>query len=437
MERSRRGRVACALLAVLFLLLPAIARAETALTLTGQVRVRAEGDKKDFDPAASPFQYNDLRTRFGAEAIVDANTHVFVQLQDSRRLGGVSSSGELVSGTTTDGKNVDVHQAYLLIERLGIEGLGLQAGRFEMELGNGRVFGMNDWSNVTRSWEGASLGYKTEPARVTAYVLKRLEPSAKKGTRDYDLFGLNCRFERPALEVFGFYERNNELAGGTGDLADLNLLDRIDLGAYHKRAYGPADVEANVVYQTGKQAAAGPAEQDVSAYLATAEVGYKFRAPQKPRVALGVDYSSGDSDLGDDTYEAYSGLYARTHRFRGSMDYLGAYGPEGLLDVMARASMEPASGWTVKADAHLFQTAVDYLDFEGEETKSVGYEIDVTASTTRVAGVKIEGGAGVFLPSESFANVYWKTNKIPAADETDPGLWGYLMMTAGFGKQIE
>jgi hypothetical protein len=80
---------------------------------------------------------------------------------------------------------------------------------------------------------------------------------------------------------------------------------------------------------------------------------------------------------------------------------------------------------------------VDYVDWEGEETKSGGIELDLTATTTKVAGVKIDGGASVFFPSDSFAHEYWEANKLPAADETDPGLWAYLMLTAGFGETIK
>jgi hypothetical protein len=414
--------------------MPASVLAETKISVSGQMRVRAEADKKNFDPAASPFQFNDLRTRLGIEAVVESNTHLFIQFQDSRRLGGVNASSDLLSGTTADAKNVDIHQAYLLVDRLGLEGLALQAGRFEMEIGNGRVFGSNDWSNVGRTWEGASLAYALPAARIHTYSLKRLEPSAKKGTRDFDIFGINCKLPGPALDLFGFYERDAALAGGTGNLHDLNLLDRFDFGLYHKRSYGSADLEMNAVYQAGEQAAASPIRsQDISAYLATAEVGYALPTARKARLALGIDYASGDSDPADDTYGAYSGLYGRTHRFRGFMDYFGAYRPEGLMDLMTRASVEPCSGWTLKADAHYFRTAAPYTDFEGKETQSVGVEIDVVASTSRVAGVRVEGGASVFLPSKSFANEIYKLRD---PEKTDPGFWAYLMLTAGFGKDL-
>ncbi|MBM3319953.1 MAG: alginate export family protein [Candidatus Eisenbacteria bacterium] len=433
MSKRRSAFFALWILAGISVLLPATVLAETKLTVSGQVRVRSELDKKSFEPAASPLQFNDLRARLGIEAVVDANTHVFVQFQDSRRLGGVSAAGEYMSGTTNDAKNVDLHQGYLLVDRLGVDGLGMQAGRYEINLGNQRVFGANDWSNVGRTWEGFSLSYKAAPAKVTAHALKVLEPSAKKGVRDFDIVGLYGQIPETGLDLFGFYERNAERIQG-GDDPDLNLLDRFNVGGYYKKSYGLADVEANAVYQFGDQGLKSPVmEQDISAYLVTAEVGYARDCPHKPRIALGIDYASGDKDPNDDTYGAYVGPYATVHRIRGYMDYFRVDKPEGLADLMLRLSMEPAPGWTLKADGHYFMAAADYEDYQKEMTKDVGFEVDLTATTTKIAGLKAEGGFSVFFPSKSFANEIYKLRD---PEKTDPGVWAYLMLTAGFGKDL-
>jgi hypothetical protein len=434
MRRNRSKLATAGILALLCLLIPMSVLAETKLTVSGQVRARAEMDKKSFEPASSPYQWNDLRSRLGMEAVLEGNTHVFVQIQDSRRLGGVSAAGDNTSGTTNDAKNVDLHQGYILVDRLGVDGLGLQAGRYEISLGNQRVFGLNDWSNVARVWEGFSLSYKVAPAKVTAYALKVLEPSAKKGVRDFDVVGLYAQCPETGLDLFGFYERNAERVG-KGDDPGINLLDRFDVGGYYKKAYGQIDVEANGVYQFGNQGLKSSAtEQDISAYLATAEVGYKGTCRFKTRLALGIDYASGDKDPGDDTYGAYTGSYAATHRFRGYMEYFRNYNPEGLMDLMARLSMEPAPGWTLKADGHYFMTAVDYVDYQNEETKDGGIEVDLTATTTKIAGLKVDGGVSAFFPSKSFANEIYNLRD---PEKTDPGLWAYLMLTAGFGEQIK
>ncbi|MFH1681024.1 MAG: alginate export family protein [Candidatus Eisenbacteria bacterium] len=410
------------------LLLASPATAETRLTISGQVRVRAEGEKKSFDPSASVLQHTDLRTRIGVGAEIESNTHLFVQMQDSRRLGGLASSGEPASGTLADGESVDLHQAFVRVDRLGLAGLGFRAGRFEVDLGNQRVFGSVGWHNAGRSWEGGSLWYETEPVRVTAHAWKRFEPGAAKRSGDFDVFGLYAELPSAGSDLFVFRERDAEKAGGSIG-PGVNLLDRWDAGVYHGRAYGPVRVDVNGVYQFGDRAlVAGEEarEQDISAFLAAGEIGWRIPGPRKIDLALGADFASGDSDPAGGTYQAYDNLYYTGHKFRGFMDYFVPSRTEGLLDLLGRLSIEPCSGWTFKTDLHYFQTAQDYSDFRGEQTRALGYELDLTLTTTRVAGVRIDGGASLFLPSESFAG----------ADESDPGLWAYAMVTAGFGEEI-
>ena len=106
----RRGILATAWI---FLILTGVTSvgADTDLDITGQIRFRSELDKKSFDEEARTLEYSDLRTRVNLEAIKDGNARVFIQLQDSRRLGGQTADGDDLSGTLNDGKNVDLHQA--------------------------------------------------------------------------------------------------------------------------------------------------------------------------------------------------------------------------------------------------------------------------------------------------------------------------------------
>jgi len=413
-------------IAFLLLLLWALpAGADTKIEVSGQVRARAEVDKRSFDTDAPKLQYTDLRTRLGMQATLHSNTSAFVQLQDSRRLGGTNGDGLAASGTLNGGDNVDIHQAYLHIRQLGAEGLGLRLGRYELNLGNQRVFGSVGWHNVGRSWEGASLWYRCSFAKTTGYWLKRAERNDPGGNQDFDVVGLYAEIPRAGVHLFGFYEYDAEEVAGS----DINSLDRADLGLYLKRSYGGADFEANGVFQTGKQGIPSGdvvCDQDISAFLVTAELGYQFSCERHTRFAAGVDYASGDSDPADDTHETYDNLYYTGHKFRGYMDYFLSSNTEGLIDLMGRVSMDPSPGWTLKADVHYFRTAQEYTDFEGEETSAVGWEVDCTVGTTRVAGVQIEGGASLFLPSDSYAGFA----------DGDPGFWGYIMMTTGFQEEL-
>ncbi|RKZ99299.1 MAG: hypothetical protein DRQ47_11295, partial [Gammaproteobacteria bacterium] len=82
-------------------------------------------------------------------------------------------------------------------------------------------------------------------------------------------------------------------------------------------------------------------------------------------------------------------------------------------------------GWKLNADVHYFKTHKEYTDFNDEQTSSVGTEIDLTITTTRLASVKIDGGLAAFMPNDSFAR----------RSDAKTGLWGYIMVTGNFGEK--
>lgn len=397
-------------------------QAGETVTFTGQIRARGELDGKAFDPEAGTRQYTDLRTRLAARATLHENTHAFIQLQDSRRLGGSGPTGSETSGTLTHDANVDVHQAYIEIDRI-VHRLGLQVGRFEVNLGNERVFGAVGWHNVGRSWEGLRTVLHGDQVRLDGFWLKRLERDDPEENRDFDIVGIQAHLVKPAVDVFAFFENDAKLShsGGPGS------LERFDLGAYLSRRTGNVEVTSNLVYQAGNQefgtVASGRASDDertISALLATLEVGVFLGTTS--RLAAGLDYASGDDDPLDDTLGAYDNLYYTGHKFRGAMDYFLGSRTEGLVDAMARGRTQLATGWTGSLDLHWFRSAVDYVDFEGNETSDIGVEIDAAAATTRVPGAKIDMGASAFFPSDSFAG----------RAGADPGLWVYTSVTCDF-----
>ncbi|MFZ5979552.1 MAG: alginate export family protein [Candidatus Zixiibacteriota bacterium] len=394
-------------------------RSATELELSGQVRVRAEWDDREFDPELKWKQYNLLRTRLGLKAVIEDNTEVFAQFQDSRTFGDTTFAGQAASGGLNDGKNVDMHQAYLKINRLGSDDLSLQAGRFELNFGNQRVFGAVDWHNVGRAWEGMLTRFEFSNIVANGFVLKNLEVNADDGNRDFDIYGLYANFEGYNLDLFFFYENDANVSY----VADVRDLKRYNIGLYYKRQCYQLDFELNGVYQFGTRALRQPAtynELDIAAFMFTFEAGYKFEGDAGVRLAAGVDYCSGDDDPLDRDFKAYSNAYYTGHKFRGYMDYFIQSDTAGLMDLMIRAKMAPAKDWVLNGDFHYFTRTADYVDFNYDETKDVGMEIDLTLSTTSVAGVVIDAGASLFLPKEAFAGM----------EDPDPGFWFYAALTA-------
>ncbi len=398
--------------------------AETQTNITGQIRLRDEYNKRQFDPDNNHMQtFSELRTRVRVEAIVDSNSHAVVQFQDSRELGGQNAWGQRVSGTTNDDEGVGVHQAYVQVDRIGVDGLGAKAGRFEFKLGNERVFGPVGWNNVGRAWEGGQFWFDHEKFKFTAFGLKAIENNNAYDNQDFDIFGGQFSLKAFDWDVFGFYEYN---ADTTNLYYGIRRLERFNIGTYYYRMYRNFDFTGNFNYQAGKIPAADyPLSQsklDIRAFMLTAEAGYTLEGTANARFAVGIDYSSGDDDPTDSTYHTYDNAYYTGHKFRGAMDYFVNSETAGLVDFMLRGHVDPAPMWTIAADIHFFSTAKDYADYLGNMTKDVGTEVDLSVTTSVVQGIHFTAGASVFNAKESFASVA----------SPDPGFWGYTMTTLNF-----
>ena len=421
------------LVVVVVLAVAGLAQADADINVSGQVRLRDQLDKKGFDTSATTTTFTEMRTRVGVAATVNDNAHVFIQFQDSRTGGGLSRFGQPTSGTLNDAHNVDIHQAYIQLDNIFGEGWGGKAGRFEFNRGNQRVFGAVGWHNVGRSWDGSMLWYDNPDFKITGFWLKALELQYPTYNRDFDIFGLYGNIPSANLDLFGFYEYD---ADTNGYATGINQLDRINLGLYYYRTYQQLDFELNGVYQFGTMPTHKPTlpmpwwdtvktEWDIAAFMFTFEAGYSFVGSGNARVAVGIDYASGDDGSDTTKCKTYQNSYYTGPKFRGYMDYFLGSHDAGLMDLMLRGKVDPTPGWTVRGDLHYFTTAENYISpIDTSTTTDVGIEFDLTVSTSRVAGVNLDAGASIFLPKEAFAGMR----------DPDPGFWLWSMATVNFGK---
>ncbi len=404
----------------LILLMAGDISAEPKLDFGGQIRFRGEYDDRDLNPSNVALKYSELRTRVHLKAELDRNVTAFVQLQDSRLL------GQDTSGITSNKENVDLHQAYIQINRLWHDGVGCKVGRFEVNIGNQRVFGAVDWSRVGRAWDGAVLWYDQRDFRLSGYWLKRLELNDTLDNRDFDITGLHAHFKDINLELFGFYEYDADELDEARETTRHNKLNRFNVGLYYKDVRDNVDYDVTAVYQTGDQSDPtdeDPDDVDISALMIAGEIGYTFNARKNNlRLAAGFDYTSGDDTPNNHTNNAYNNLYYTGHKFRGYMDYFVGSPTYGLLDLFFRAAFDPDPLWTVRGDMHFFKASAEYENYLSDDTKDIGSEFDLTVVTTGVPGVLLTGGASVFLPSKSFAG------------HDDPGAryWLYTMAEVNF-----
>ncbi len=416
------------------------AYAETKITVTGQLRSRGEGTQKSFDAANEHIgTIGYLRTRININAEVAENASAFVQLQDSRMYGVAGQSGSLNNDT-----NVGVHQAFIKYNLWTKENwsIGVLAGRFEFNWGNQRLLGAVGWSNVGRSWEGELAWYDAKKFSITLGVLKIAEKSKAGYDGDFDAYVLAASIKDIGLDLLAFTEDNKDTS-----FATVQPLKRTTLAAYYKRRMEQVDVEFNVAAQTGTIANSDSTELDISAMLFAGEIGYSFEGERNARLAIAIDYASGNDGSDPTKFKRFNNLYWTGHKFNGYMDYFTGAGsnvsPNGLVDMIFRGKIDITNGWTLGADVHIFSAAQEYsfIDYSTATptnitTKDIGSEVDFTVKTKRVKGIALQWGVSVFTAKDNFS--LYKEMPIfditPGAKQfsSQSGTWVYSQATMNF-----
>ncbi len=408
--------------------------ADSEVSVTGDVRVRGEMQRKSFDSTDSHFQdFSIMRSRINIKAKVDNNAYAFVQFQDSRTFGDYTQFGTMQSSGLNDGKNVDMHQAYIkaTIWDNDEKSIGFKAGRFEFNWGNQRLLGAVCWHNVGRSWEGGMLWFMADDYSFTLATLKALELNDAGYNRDFDIYTGLLSLKELNLDLLALYELDSDT---TALATDIKSLKRLTFAGYYTRKYEQFTFDLNFAYQTGNMpdTRITPApvpnlsEMDISAYMIAFEVAYNLDNDYNGSFAFGVDLASGDDNLNDSDYKVFNNLYYTGHKFNGYMDYFVAGGPNGLMNLYAKAGFDITDGWRIGGNFHIFRSAEDYIsNLDGiTPTKTIGSEFDLTVSTTRIKGIKIKWGASLFMANDDYAGF--------EGDGKQSGFWLYEQTCINF-----
>lgn len=294
------------------LFVPAPALAEDGISLSGSTRLRYE--VIDGQPRAGFKESDDLvsiRTIVSGEYRT-GSLRFGAELYDSRVYGG--DAGTPI--TTGEVNTLELVQAYLGYDAPGAFGadtkLGLQAGRFTLNLGSRRLVAADDYRNTTNGYTGirADVALQNNLSATAIYTLPQVrlpegradlvDNRVKFDRENFDLVlwgGLAAKKltgKRGAIEL-GFYhlgERDSPKLA-TRDRS----LDTASLRFVRDPAPGDLDFESETIYQWGSisaSVAATARKLDVSAWFAHLEAGYTFRHPWSPHVSIEFDYASGD-----------------------------------------------------------------------------------------------------------------------------------------------
>lgn len=380
--------------------------------LSAQIRTRGILDGKDFNNETPTNRSTLMRARLNANFQATEDISGLLQFQDSRVFGTEPSSLASID-------NVDLHQGYLYTTDFLVDGLSLKLGRMELVYGGQRLIGAVGWHNVGRAFDGTLIAYqRNEKLKLDLFATKlvqQADPEIPGDTGNY-FGGLYLTLYN--FGVYSFLEMNRHQT-----LEDMDDLRRLTLGTYGKGSFGMLDYETEAAVQLGTRIdPTAKKQQEVSAFMLTGSVGYTFDIKQKPRLAIGYDYLSGQAP--DDTdYKAFDTLFATNHKFYGFMDYFLNIpvhtGGAGLQDLMLKFQILPHKKWTFKMDFHQFLSAQTV-----EAMNSYGQEVDVTLAFRYHKALNFTLGLSVFLPDVLMESRF-KNNR-------DMAVWGYLMTTANF-----
>ena len=391
--------------ALLLVLLAAPLHA-TEFEFDGQVRARFEAMDSTFVPRVETGWSLPLRARFGVHAIVSERLRGYVQIQDSRLFGEEKN-------TLSNDKNLDLHAAYGELRQPWATGeWQLRVGRQEVRYGNERIIGTVDWNNVGRSFDAlhSSLRRGAWTADLTAARISTTGSGA--GSDSDDLFLSYNRYAVPNRDVAGeFYVMYRDDSRGSFETT---------IGEHAAGTLGRLRFDEEFAYMLGDRQG-----RDIGAFLASAQVHVRLAERGKPTLGAGVDFLSGDDDLGDDEDHFFdtNRIFHTGHKFYGLMDVAERLaGAAGLVDPYGVLTVSGPHKLLATATVHVFYVDERQTLAPSADSSYLGTEVDAVVGLTPLEGARFELGGAVFLPGDP----------MKARNQSATGSWAYIQTTVAF-----
>ncbi len=401
--------------------------AHSNMWVTAQERARVEyrANNYTFDRSASRDDDWWLlhRARVGLGGMLGKWVTVFGELQDAREIGSTRFLPPTGTNPNLEEDTLDVHQAWIEVANYKEFPVGLKVGRQEMGYGDERLIGFGDFNNTGRAFDAVKLRWQSGKCALDLFFANvvAVDNNSFDDKPDWadDFFGLYGTTKAVKNHVWDVYAlmRDKDDAAFAGAARQLYTVGT-RFAANEKLA--PWDYSLEVIGQFGHVVTPGRQFGENSATWAKQEafasifnVGYTFRHDWKPRLGIGYDYASGDSDPTDGKSETFDPLYATGHRPLGFIDL---FGTKNVHNPHATLSFSPHKRLKLQFDGHFFWLAeardawyrsnnsLIRRDVTGNSGRFVGSEIDATATYTPHKRVKVQVGYSHFFTAEFVEN---------------------------------
>jgi hypothetical protein len=361
--------------------------------VNGQLRPRVYASSgADFRGGASDWsEVVTQRARLGVMAEEASGLAFKVELQDVRVWG--EETGTL---SDTSAAGLDLRQAFAYLPL--VDTLSLKIGRQQIAWGNERLVGAFNWSQRSRTFDGARVAWSGfgDMLRLDGIYAKIQEtgqspegavPFGRSG--DVDFGGV-----RASLEYYPEHELT-PLYLVRSDLSADELRHTIGLSANGR--FGGFRYGAEFYYQMGDLAGAS-----IDALMAAVDASYTVDIPQAPRIAAwGTVLSGGNGDPAG----TFDTLYASNHRFYGEMDFFLDIPTDtanlGLVDLGGQLGTGIVDDLRLHVDFHHFRTE----DAAASGAQVLGHEVDAAVRWQIHDYVSLRALYGHFWPGSAMRGV--------------------------------
>ena len=390
---------------LLLLILPLEFLFPANLKWSAETRLRVQNLHNDTTSTSSTASYFRGRINFDLTSNI---YKAYFQLQDSRLLG---NQNNYAGQTGLDNSYPTFHQFYGQVSGPFNGKNRIRFGRFEMPLGNQRIFGRSNWGNYGRSFEGITNSRNTRQGEILFFHLVNTDLYPMNDQFDYVIDGFYATSNIQTLRnrgtqsiesektknpdsgvLFDYYLFNENIVVSPGE----NTKKRQTLGARIDKKFTRFSIEAEGAYQTGKYYS-----DNIEAYLLSLNLEFPIDfIPFTKSISFSQEYISGDKyHLGgsDGVLSGFAKPFGAGHAFHGYYD-------NPLHKKFANNSHAGLNEWFIKTKHEIFpdlNLVVKYHSFKDAiDVNTYGQELDFVLSKKLPLGGKIVQGYSAYFTED-------------------------------------
>ncbi len=349
-------------------------------------------------PGATRLDFGLSRTRLFLGIVPETAPLRFIfEVQDARQFAND------LPGTTATVNHLDLLQLRvdLDLDRLVRAPVRVEVGRSSFDAVDRRLIARNRFRNTTNAFDGLRVELGRKGGALGAEVLA-LAPTERRTealdppAADRGLFGVLGRMTVSAVVVEPYYLSYQSKGALRLALhtAGVHLFGTFDEGRF--------DHDFDFAFQGGRNG-----ERSHRAFAIHAELGRTFVLPSSPRVAVWINYATGDRDPDDDRDERFEPLFGASHTMYAFTDL---FAWQNLINPTIALSFRPKPALRAELFYRLYWLAsardafvrAGLVDPAGASGSFVGQGIDLSVRYRlfRFAEIEIQYGqlvAGSFV----------------------------------------